>query len=149
MADITAIITGIDEVFVQIDNASRRMSTNTRWAVNAAARQCRAIAKIRVPVSAGNYAHKHTVNGISFKAGHVHLRDVINMEKGSYSGVMIKEYHADVGVEDDGEHEYGLFVEHGTTKMSAQPFLFPSFLATIPVLERSLQGFITLDRGES
>jgi HK97 gp10 family phage protein len=57
-------------------------------------------------------------------AGHVHMRETIHAEADGL-------YSVSIGT----DKEYGPYVEHGTSRMRAQPFMFPAFEKNRGVLQ--------------
>jgi len=132
-------ITGIEEIQAEI----RKMSTNADKYVAKALKKGAEIYKTEISRRA-----PYNSKGVGGYKGSGHLRDHINMSGVSKNKLGQSELFVGVEKGDNSNWFYGKFFEWGTSKMSARPFVQPSFNAkkdeVYKVIIDSLKGDLNL-----
>src|SRR5690625_4185130 len=98
---------GIDELMQRIEQMGNEADKYAEEALKKAGETLQKAVKERVPVDTGNLRN------------HIELSDV-------------KDNSIDVYVDQQGKAYYGVMVEEGTSKMRAQPYMYPAFQLTHP-----------------
>lgn len=110
MPTITAKMTGQDDIIIKLNARLAQMQSRVNQSIQGAGIDCEALAKQACPVDTGR------------------LRSSIHYDPGNLS--------CTVGT----NVNYAQYVEFGTYKMVAQPFLFPAFVQTVRNLREELKA---------
>ncbi len=122
MSGISVSVSGMDAVFSKLDENLQKMSNHANRAVNSAGLTCQGVAKRHCPVGTPEST------GIpGYHGGRLRQSIQVDNSKFLVSTVGTNVY-------------YGIFVEKGTVKMKARPFLTMGFEAGAKQLLSDLRG---------
>jgi HK97 gp10 family phage protein len=121
-------IVGMDAAFAAMDAEITRITLESDLAIEETCQLVEQLAQARCPVGTPESTGKKDYVGGTLKASIAHEH-----EAGSLTG--------DVG--SGTEAPYGPFVEHGTYKMRAQPFMTPASVVGNQYLDQRLQEIMS------